>query len=308
MKKSLLIHPEELSRKWIDRMAALGVQVLALHPAGGKNAHKTLAEMLRLLETAEYRALLDYAAACGLEIEYELHAASYLLPREYFETEPALFRINKSGVRSPDWNFCASNPQAMEIVTQRAVELAGKLYRSAPRYHFWLDDDRDAKCFCPKCREKTASDQQLSVMNAVLAALREKEPAATLSYLAYFEAMEPPQTVQPLPGIFLAYAPFDRDMKQPADTMPAAEKENIHRLLDVFGRENAQLLEYWYDNSMFSGWKKPPKPFTVNNDHVRADLRFYRALGFADISCFACFLGADYEALYGEPDLSAFCE
>ena len=308
MRKSLLIHPDELSPKWIDRMADLGVQVLALHPAGGKTAHKSLMQMLELLETEEYRALLDYAAEKGLEIEYALHAASYLLPRALFETKPGLFRMDKAGARSPNLNFCASDPEAIQIVTERAAELAEKLYRSAPRYHFWLDDDRDAKCFCPKCREKSASDQQLSVMNAVLTALREKMPEATLSYLAYFEAIEPPKTDKPLPGLFLEYAPFDRDMKQKAETMPEQEQENLRALLRFFGCENAQLLEYWYDNSMFSGWKKPPKPFAVNNENVKADLRFYRDLGFEDVSCFACFLGPDYEALYGEPDLSAFRE
>jgi len=32
---SLLIHPEELSLSWIDRMAQHGIPTLALHPEGG---------------------------------------------------------------------------------------------------------------------------------------------------------------------------------------------------------------------------------------------------------------------------------
>lgn len=308
MRKSLLIHPGELSRKWVDRAAGLGIQALALHPEGGKAAHESLERMLEMLETAEYRALLDEAAARGLEIEYEFHAASWLLPREYFSEHPGWFRMNEDGERTPEMNFCVSDPEALETVCERAVQLTARLYRSAPRYHFWLDDDRSARCFCPKCRAMSASDQQLSVMNAILTAIRKHIPAATLSYLAYFETITPPEAVKPVPGVFLEYAPFDRDMKLPADTVAESEKANMRALLRFFGEENAQVLEYWYDNSMFSGWKKPPQPFTVNNGNVRADLRFYRELGFADISGFACFLGEDYEALYGEPDLTAFGE
>ena len=32
MKTSILIHPSELSRRWIDRMAEQGVDTLGLHP------------------------------------------------------------------------------------------------------------------------------------------------------------------------------------------------------------------------------------------------------------------------------------
>ncbi len=308
MRKNLLIHPDELSRRWIDRMVSLGVQVLTLHPEGGTTAHESLVRLLNLLETPEYRALLDYAAERGLEIEYAFHAASYLLPRELFESHPTYFRMDENGERTPKFNFCASNEETLGIVAKRAVELAGKLYRTAPRFHFWLDDGRSARCCCEKCRTKSASDLQLHVMNTVLRALRENDVSAKLAFLAYFETLASPQTVKPEAGIFIEYAPFDRDMKAPAEMMSGEDKAVISDLLSFFGLEGAQVLEYWYDNSMFSGWKKPPKPLFVNNDNIRADLNFYGKLGFSEISSFACFLGADYEALYGEPDLSVFGE
>ena len=46
MKKGLIIHPEELTRKWIDKALAAGVQVLGIHPRGGEIAPKKLAELL----------------------------------------------------------------------------------------------------------------------------------------------------------------------------------------------------------------------------------------------------------------------
>ena len=36
------------------------------------------------------------------------------------------------------------------------------------------------------------------------------------------------------------------------------------------------------------------------------DVKFYLDLGFENVSSFACFLGADYDTLYDEIDLSGF--
>ena len=77
-------------------------------------------------------------------------------------------------------------------------------------------------------------------------------------------------------------------------------------LLDFFGADDAKALDYWYDNSLFSRWKKPPQPFSVDRDVLFSDFEYYRSLGFSDIGCFACFLGEDYEALYGDVDISDF--
>ena len=38
------------------------------------------------------------------------------------------------------------------------------------------------------------------------------------------------------------------------------------------------------------------------------DFSFYRSLGFLDFSSFACYLGADYEELFGEVDITPFAE
>ena len=80
----------------------------------------------------------------------------------------------------------------------------------------------------------------------------------------------------------------------------------VKALLDFFGRENSKVLEYWFDNSLYSRWKKPPVKFTPNAEVVKADLEFYSDLGFENISSFACYLGEDYEQLFGEPDVTAF--
>ena len=79
-------------------------------------------------------------------------------------------------------------------------------------------------------------------------------------------------------------------------------------LLRFFAAEPPRVLEYWYDNSMLSGWKKPPRPFALDRAGMARDIAEYRAMGFADIATFACFLGEDYRALYGDVDIRPFAD
>lgn len=306
MIKRLLIHPEELSKKWIDRMADHDIDVLGIHPAGGAESHRHIERMLMLMKTDEYRRLLDYAVSRGLKLEYEMHAASYLVPRELFNSHPEYFRTDETGHRTSCLNFCFSNPEAMEIALSNAEKLAEALYASEPNYYFWLDDDaKGSGCQCEKCREYSFSDQQLLFENRLVRRLRRNNPRAAVLHLAYYQAMHPPTKVRPEAGIFLEYAPIERDMKKSLCAQ-GADAEHIRALLDFFGRKNARVLEYWFDNSYFSAWKKPPRPFAADGALIREDIGFYASLGFDNIASFACFLGEDYEALYGEADISAF--
>ena len=44
--KTLLIHPDELSRKWIDRMKSVGCTSVGIHPEGGKSALESLKNLI----------------------------------------------------------------------------------------------------------------------------------------------------------------------------------------------------------------------------------------------------------------------
>lgn len=313
MKTSILIHPSELSRVWIDRMVAQGVDTLGLHPEGGQKAHQTLERLLALLETKEYRSLLDYAKSRGLRIEYELHAAGYLVERSLLEERPEWFRMNEAGERVNDWNFCISCEEALEHAAERAAALTDRLYGSEDTYFFWLDDARQGKCHCPRCREMSSSDQQLIFLNAVIRKIREKRPNAKLAYLAYYDTLTLPSERTPEDGIFLEFAPLDKSRRNAAERETYADgirRENEMRapLLDFFGKKNSRVLEYWLDNSLFSGWKKPPVRFTCDRAEIETDIADYVALGYEDISTFGCFLGQDYEELYGEPDITPFTD
>jgi len=303
---SLLIHPGELSKKWIDRLVDHGIPTLGIHPEGGHKAHQYVAKLLEQLEMPETQALLDYAHEKGLHIEYEIHAARYLLPAELFDEHPDWFRMDEDGNRTPDLNFCACNEQALDYVAERAAEFVKKLYRSTDRYFLWLDDDKKAKCDCPECAKLSHSDYQIKILNRIVKRLRLDNPCASVPYLAYQACIDAPKVIAPEDGIFLEYAPINRDFHKPM--WESEESKPLERLLAFFGKENAKVLDYWYDNSLFSKWKKPPVAFEVDAPVMEADFAYYRSLGFEDIGCFACYLGEDYEALHGKVDITPFAK
>lgn len=308
MKSSMIIHPDELSELWIDKLVEAGVSTLGIHPAGGNLAYETLESLIALMKTPKYRALIDYARDRGLEIEYEIHAAGYLMPRDLFAEHPEYFRENEKGMRTNDMNFCVSNPEAMDLFAERAAELATSLYGSSHRFYFWMDDGHKIHCHCPKCRSLSPSDQQLLALEKALLKIREKLPDATLAYLAYMDTVVPPTRVPAPDGIFLEYAPLEKYTAkgENAEELIKREKEMMVSLIRYFENGTKKVLEYWYDNSLFSRWKKPPVRFELDEATMRREISEYKSVGFDSISTFACFLGADYNALYGDVDVKPF--
>lgn len=310
MKSSMLLHPDEVGIKQIDRLANAGISVLGIHPVGGSKAFESLDELILKLKDPGFINILDYALFKGLEIEYELHAAGYLLPRELFNENPELFRMNEQGERINDYNFCVSNPETLKIIAERGAELANLLYGNNNNFFFWMDDGKNTSCHCPKCKKLTSSDQQTIVLNAILSKIKEKNPLAKMAYLAYFETITPPTDIKPLEGIFLEYAPFEKYTATGENAAKAIKKEQemLTPLLRFFGTENSRVLEYWYDNSLYSEWKKPPKKFMLDVTCLNSDVAYYIKKGFSHISTFACYLGDDYEELHGEVDITPFAK
>ena len=305
--RALLVHPDEFTDKWIERAKGLGVKTLSIHPEGGGAAVDSLTNLLAMCRTEEFRRRVDRATAAGVQVEYELHAGSWLVPRSLFGSHPEYFIMGTNGVRTSIGNFCVSNPEALKIASRRACELARGLYGSSHRHYFWLDDRTDVFCRCSDCSRLTPSDQQLVALNAMVCALRADDPEAELAYLAYHDTMPVPTEVRPAEGIFLEYAPISR----PQDRSLVELKDDrmevaVRRLLDWFGRKDSRVLEYWYDNSLRSRWKKPERRFVPYSEVVRSDIVWYVRKGFEEIASFACFLGPEYEDAWGEPDLSAF--
>ena len=311
-RRGIIIHTEEFESTWLIRVRAAGLNTLGLHPVGGRNAHITLEEAVALHNLPYFRDLRARAAVQGIHIEYEAHAMRWLLPRSIFKFNPEWFRMDAQGNRVDDFNFCVSNQDALDYVAERTALLARLLDTGSDRYFFWPDDVTNCACHCPECRALSAGDQQLRMVNAMLRGLRQYNRNARLCYLAYHDAIACPKTVEPLEGVFLEYAPIKRNSHVPMDDPNCAENQSearsIRELLSFFGTRNSQVLEYWVDNSRFSNWTKPPKQMKLDAEVMRRDVEFYSNMGFESATSFGCYLGQDYRALYGEPEVQLYGE
>ena len=308
--RGILVHPEDLTMDWLNKMSAAGLNSLGLHPVGGNKSHNSMLRAIDWHTLPETRALFAEAARLGISVEYEAHSMGWLLPRHLFSLHPEWFRMNENGERTPDHNFCVSNPDALAYVAERAALLAKLLPTGSSKYYYWLDDVSGGACHCPACRALSASDQQLRAVNAMLSGLRTVDPQAQLCYIAYHETLAVPRCTEPADGVFLEYAPFRRDHHRPLNDA-SCEKNVIETaplkdLIAFFGKKDARALDYWMDNSLFSGWTKPPKAFSLDEDVMRRDCEYYASLGMEHVTSFGCYLGPDYQQLHGDPSLSAY--
>ena len=285
--------------RWPEYAARAGLNTIGLHAA------RRLDVLIRFVRSDAGQKFVESCRRLGVNVEYELHAMQDLLSREYMHKDTSMFRVDRSGRRTEDYNCCPSHRGALEIIGETAVEVARTLRPTTRRYFFWPDDGREW-CHCDKCKGLTSSEQALLVENHILRVLRQRhDPEATVCHLAYGPTLQPPRHVKPKPGVFLEFAPItrrhDRPFAEQTDPSLADRLEVLDANLEVFPRDTAQALEYWLDNSRFSGWQRPAKKLPWNDDVFRADLREYARRGIRHITSFACFLDADYVKLHGDP-------
>ncbi len=310
----VVIYLTELSEYWLEQIKDTGLNYLGLHPVSKPDLRgRSIAEAVEWIKKPETQDLLDRLAGIGIDVEYEMHALSWLLPREMFSKHQEWFRMNENGERVDDYNCCPSNPQVLEYLSERAAELTKIFKTSTGRYHFWTDDVPNPKCHCPKCREMTISDEAVTIYNALLQGARSVQSDAKMAYLAYDGAMAPPVSVKPDKGLFLEFAPMSRNLMRPIgdpDSQTNSQVlEPLDTLFEVFGHEDAQVLDYWLDNSLFSKWNPPLRRFGFSPDIVALDSAWYERAGFQTITSFACFLGEEYYKTNGEHfDLAAYAK
>lgn len=309
-RRGLLVHPEEFDEELIRQMCQAGLNVLGLHPAGGKLAHESLETAIRLHAVPAIQARIDMARDRNISVEYEAHALRWLVPRSLFCMVPDWFRMNERGCRIPDFHLCVSNPEALMYLETRSEALARQLWTGAHRWSFWPDDVQGVGCCCSECRKLSLSDQALILANAVQRGIRRADPMGCTGFLAYQDTLDTPKKIRPEDGVFLEFAPIRRDHHRPLSDegceQNAREIRSVRQLLSFFGRQGAQAVDYWMDNSMFSHWQKPPQPFHLDIEVLKRDAEFYDSLGFESVTSFGCYLGQDYRERYGKPPIGDF--
>ena len=307
----IIIHDTDIGEYWKSLFLESGLDTLGIHPAGGVDAHLSLDDFLKSLEKPEVQRFIYDLKGKGFNIQLECHALSWLLPRDLYQKHPHWFRENENGERTADFNMCPSCVEALKYLEERASFLASLIPWNGENYHLWIDDVAAAPCMCERCHHLSSSDQAMIMYNSILKGLKMYNANARLAYLAYHGTMEPP-TITPEKGIFLEFAPFkrrfDKCIFDPECAENAAELKYLDELLSFFGKESSKVLEYWMDNSLFSGWKKPYVKLPFNREILQKDVSFYRSKGFEHITSFGCFLGEDYAMQYGIPPVKKYVE
>jgi hypothetical protein len=227
-----------------------------------------------------------------------------LLPRDLFQKNPELFRVDDKGNRNPDANCCPHSDRALEVIAENAITVAKVLRPTTGRFFFW-GDDGEPWCSCRECKRLMPSDQALLIENRVVRALRGIELKASLAHLAYANTLSPPKRVKPEPGVFLEYAPikrrYDIPYKQQSSPGQPDALSALDANLELFPAETAQVLEYWLDVSRFSGWKRPAINLPWRRDVVESDIATYGSRGIRHITIFGVYIDADYRKRFGEP-------
>ena len=312
--RGAVIYPDDLYgsgmvQQWAEWMEAGRLNYLGLH-GPTPQASPFGPGVLSFLGSETHRKLTETVANLSVSVEYELHSLGYLLPRELFKEHPEYFRQDDAGKRNVDKNLCTGSAAGLAIAAGNAVALALKLNQTSPRFHFWQDDGGgDAWCSCPLCKGLSPSDQYTRALNAMVEALqRQLGAAASLSYLAYSDTIDPPTTVKPHDGLFLEYAPISRNFSQPIWAQPKTTAQLLKWVDSGWNMSEAQVLDYWLDDSLVSSWRRGHQvklPF--HPKLVAEDATFYHDdIGFGSITTFGAWLNQSYVKLFGQPPFVEF--
>ena len=298
--RGVVLVPEDLTlADWPERAKQAGLSTIGMHH---QNSPQVVSAWMRSDVGQRFQS---QCRKLGLEVEYELHAMKELLPRAEFAKNPAWFRMNDKGQRTPDANCCVHCEQGLDLIAENALAIARTLRPTTGRYFYWGDDGKPW-CQCPKCRELSPSEQALVVENRILRALRSADSRATMAHLAYHNTLAPPKQIKPSPGVFLEYAPIARRYDIPySQQQGPGVRDGLDALdanLAVFPADTAQVLEYWLDVSRFSRWKRPGVKLPWKKKVFLADVTTYRQRGIRHITTFAAWIDADYKNRHGNLD------
>jgi len=290
---------------WIEKLTENQLNVLGMHG--------NPAELAAWASSDTGAAFISRLRENEIHIEYGIHFTPSFLTQSLFNEHPDWFCMDICGVR--DWqgaNPCVSNDQLLNYAKEKAAACVAHLPASTHRYQLWAGDARPW-CHCEGCQSYTASEQNLILMNAMLEGVRQSDPQGKLAYLAYMETLATPRPrkVKPKKDIFLTFAPYRRNMVQPLThsncVVNEQHRNSLRELLETFGTQDASVLEYWLDVSLFSGGRSNPV-VEVNPglDLLKSDIACYAEQGIRDIQCFACRMNADYFNVFSDQALNDY--
>ncbi|MEN6536431.1 MAG: DUF4838 domain-containing protein [Bryobacteraceae bacterium] len=199
--------------------------------------------------------------------------------------------------------FCPDDTAALATEKERFKSYIATLPSQLNDFFLWVADKELPPCASPKYRNYSVSDLVMYFSNEIAQTLRRTRPQGRYAYLAYLGTEPPPKNVKPGPGVLLEWAPmrqcFAHSFDDPDCPMNRAYRQNIEGYLKLFKPEDAQVLGYWLDDTLFNrtGYGRLP----YRPDVLKADLTYLHKLRVPDVTTFGVITGANYFASHVSP-------
>ncbi|MCK9266858.1 DUF4838 domain-containing protein [bacterium] len=279
---------EEPLVKRVDWMAKNGFSHLLVHVRSIEAFEKMRSWLIPALEKR------------GIKLAYGHHIFGILLGDrsrrdfdKFFEERPDFYPLLSDGkercLTKMQLQWCMSNPDLTELVSQSVIEIAHN-NPEADIISFWPNDGRAPACECESCKALVTEEdtkqtvwrkegvspegkrgnrgkmrKYINMANTVAENLAEVYPQKKLSILAYIDVADPPVDVKLHPNIRVCLAVYWRCSKHTlTDSSCEINKQYVDVIkewLKVIPPDNLYL--YTYEMGM-NAWRSLPWP-VVNN-------------------------------------------
>ncbi|MEW6202899.1 MAG: DUF4838 domain-containing protein [bacterium] len=197
---------------------------------------------------------------------------SLVPPDKYFKEHPEYFS-GIDGVRVPNAQLCLTNPDVLEIVTARVLELAESTKGEAAIISVSQNDNM-RPCTCKRCRavdkeEGSPAGLLIRFVNQVADAVAEKYPNVAIDTLAYQYTENAPRLVKPRPNVIVRLC----HMAPSCDLHPLNKcywNSNYVKNLKTWAKISNRVY-IWHYVTNFSNYLMP----FPNLNAVTKDMAFY---------------------------------
>lgn len=201
---------------------------------------------------------------------------NYISPDEFFDTHPEYFSEIGGIRRREETQLCLTNPDVLEIVTQRMLKAMSE-YPNIRQFNFSQMDYYNY-CQCSKCRAmneiyKTSGGTQFWFVNELAKRTSEVYPDKLISTLAYMYTEEPPRNIKMHPNVAIwlchMYPSCD---SHPVETCPLNAD---YKRRAIEWSKICSHLYIWHYIVNFAHYYVPFPNFRA----LSADLKFYKNIG-----------------------------
>ncbi len=201
---------------------------------------------------------------------------NYINPGEFFDTHPEYFSEIGGIRRREETQLCLTNPDVLEIVTQRMLKAMSE-HPNVRQFNFSQMDYYNY-CECPKCRainEKygTLGGTQFWFINELAKRTSKVYPDKLISTLAYMYTEEPPKNLEMHPNV----AVWLCHMYPSCDSHPVATcpLNADYKRRAIEWSKICSHLYIWHYIVNFAHYYVPFPNFRA----LSADLKFYKDIG-----------------------------